>query len=803
MPGGRGPKSNIGVIGNVQIDDVPLRIASQSYEVLEIPSAVDPHDVVGPWQYQAFGRFEGAETQNTFDGGYGLNRYVDFRGDPNQAHTMIKEAAGVDCRNDVALLSPALLVETMSPAPSGDVIWLGEINGTMYAVAEQTGACVWKRNTAAPGSGIWTQQSVVFSNTATPLRQAVGVFNGAFLVGFGAAAVAMYTTDFVNALNVKDNAGTPNNLFVYAYTSDHASAYIAGGASTANLNQVMASTDGHTFQTTSATTCGGTDNPITGLAPGMGVATVMVGKSNELGMIDLGSSGVQGASPLYRSLVPFDTRHPSNCLGMHWWMGRATDEQLGPPILWFPRDRDPWIYSPATTSSGQARNVAPWAQPDMHPPNVRGLPVVAAGTGRWLYYAIQNPSTSQVYLNALDSHTLISAPFLKASTTNTRALAITGLYGNPTLYVPTGHSINAVILPQDSEYPPDDSQCRYATSGTLDLPDMEGFYPLEPKVLDSVVVAALGLSPLQQRVQILASLDGGAYTTVGVADTTENTEILFDPDAAGNLRPTAYRVGLRAVLSTTDSTKTPQLYAIGLRFSINPELQKAWRFVAPISPGSSLLPSDDLGNPHTVLDRLWQIRRAGVPVIFTDIWGDQHQAHVHEIHEMNMALNVDDEPEMVAQILMCETPGAVGTTTGVTFPYLQYVTPVPSAAAFYPFGFPVPMNSSEMIIPNTTLANNHTTTQYPIVVIAGPGNSFQLNTTAGGSIGLNYELKPGQTVTINMDPTKHTVIDNQGNDLSAYITGTFWGIPVGGTTISGQMLLTDYLSYIQVDWSPF
>lgn len=804
MSGGREPKANIGRLGDVKVADIPLRVATQTYQVLNSPSAIDPHTQVGTNKYMSFNPYEATEAQDTFDGGYGLRRYTDYRGDPQRAHTMIKEADGVDCRNDVVILSPAITAETL-PSSTGDVIWMGEwtIAGVtrLYAVCAFTGQCLYRREL----NGSWTQMAA--TTLGTPLQGAVGIFNGNLLLGYGAGHTAQYTTDGTVLNNVTDSAAAI--LYVYAYTADHAAAYIAGGPAAVDVNWVQASTDGHTFDTASIVLCGTADWPITALAPGMGVATVMVGKQNELGLIDLGGTGAGLAlPPAYRVLIPFDTRWPGNNVGMHWWQSHGEDEQRGIPVLWFVKDRDPWLYTPDTQNSGKAEIIAPWAQPDMRPPTVRGTPGAAAGTGRWLYYSVTNTQLGKTWLLARDSRTGISTPYCPlGSITKARALGVTGLYGNnPLMIVPQGNNVGKIILPLDSEFPPDDLNCIYQLQGTLDLPDADLGYPLEPKVLDTAVVNADNLYPLNRRVRVQASYDGAAYVTVGTADRQIGTEIPFDPpaDGSGDTKPTVRRVGTRLILSTSDTSQTPQLTGFGIRMWINSRHLKAWRFDAIVPAGSTIFPSDDMSNPHSVIGQLWALMDNGTPIEFVDMEGDQHFAHILDVQQVNSSREADAYPNFVIRCTLIEVPGFVGTSQYLTWQLPQDADIVWTPTAFFPFGppdYPVITPSSLIVIPSTFLDNQHSETVYPKFTIFGPVSNLQLIGT--NLFILNYEIKAGEIVFIDMDPVKATVINNEGQDLASHVLGSIWGILPGGGNLSGLAYFANQDSQVQVTWTPY
>ena len=60
----------------------------------------------------------------------------------------------------------------------------------------------------------------------------------------------------------------------------------------------------------------------------------------------------------------------------------------------------------------------------------------------------------------------------------------------------------------------------------------------------------------------------------------------------------------------------------------------------------------------------------------------------------------------------------------------------------------------------------------PIIEITGPVNNPNIvNETTGKRIVMNYKVKSGETVTINTDSYKPTVVDGSSNNLIGYISG--------------------------------
>jgi hypothetical protein len=749
----------------------PLQVVEGSWQVQEAQRFGDKI-AVGPISYQDFNPYESATVSARFHGGYGLRRYSDWTGQ-DDAYTHVLESSNVDTSHDIAILSPVRHAETL-PGSTAPVIWLGEVAGVLTAVCAFTGRCIYQRI-----AGVWVRAAG--STAGTPLQGAVGYFNNTLILGYGGGAIAQYTTDAgASFSNLVDDSA--NNLYAYAVTVDHAAAYIAGGAvndlGTAFHGQAQAisSSDGHTFQRASIVKCGDPNTAITALAPGGGIATLYIGKSTELGQVN--------KSNVYDVLIPFETRLGRNCVGMRWWLSRGADEQRGPAVLVVPRDGQVWLYAPSNQNTGQAQNMTPWANPDIRPPNARGDTWAVLGTSRWLYSAITNPTTGNTYILKRDARTGATSIYLDIGVAGCQAFYYsTTVDTNPVLMYGAGVGVSWVKLPRSGEWPLDDANADYAAVGTLDLPEIDLGFVGEPKIEFSVQVVADGLSTTQQ-VQIQYALDGGSYSILGTAQVSPVTDILF-PDP----RPAARVLGLRATLTTTDSTKTPQVRAIVVRQSLNAKLYRLWVFQARTPAGAQSL-GDDLINPYTFQKALWALRTAGVPVIFVDRWGDRYQVRLLELGEQESYREPDRVPETVMGLKLLEVAGVAAALTSEVFALGAW------ANFWFPMGFPGNNLGPSVLSGSTSVANTSGATTYPSWTVKGPGKWLTLQnvvTPYGGApqpvqiFVLNHELVAGETVSINFDPSRHTVVNQDGVDLSGGVSGTYWGLGTGGNAVTIQM----------------
>ena len=790
-----GPRPQIGRPATVEIIETsnnwyPLIVPPGQYKVQEAQRFGDKVST-GAIAYQDFNPYESAAVSAHFQGGYGLREYTDIVLTPVDPSTFVKETSNVDTSEGIAILSPAIPTETL-PNSSAPVVWMGEltVSGTtqFYAVCGFQGACIYSRGSG----GTWTQCSG--TTAAAPVAGAVGAFNGALLLGYGASSAtpAQFTTSGGTTFaNVTDGTG---NVYVGAYTADKVSAYIAGGisggfgANGRGSSQVMASTtsSGAVFDPASIVKCGNPDWPITGLAPGGGLVNLYVAKQDGLGEID--------TSNVYRTIMPFSTRLPRNGLGLRWFFARgagtgpaapatATPEggsdAVGPLILLVPRDNQLWTYAPSSASAGQAQNLTVWANPELRPPNARGETRALLGTARWLYSAITDVD-GHTWILKRDGRTGATHTWLDLGVQTCTALGTTPLDGTtvgaPHLFIGYGNNVVNVTLPFNTEWPPDDSSCRYQTSGTLDTPDIDLGFPSEPKILFSVQVVADNLS-LNQTCEVFYALEDGSFQVLGTATVSPLTEILF-----GDPRPSVHHVTLRASLTTTDTTQTPELRALVLRCSLNPKLYRLWNLVAILPAGAGTLPSDALRNPKTVLDGLWAIRRAGIPVIFQDRWKTRYQVRIMEIEETEIAREPGGPLESAVALQLLEVSGSAALVGQQVFTMGTWTN------LWFPMDFPGNGLGPAVLSGSATITNNEPSAVYPTWQIAGPGHIPTL--TNGADVWtLNTDVPSGQVVTVQFDPTKHTVVGSDGTDYSSHVLGgsVWWSLAAGANSVSVVM----------------
>ena len=760
-----GPLPLRGKEGDITLHGIPLMLEMGTYVRGEAKPFGEKVST-GSLKYSDLTPNRSTHAQATFTGGYGLRRYSDHP-DANLAATMYLEGEGVDCGEDGLVVNGPLVSEETLPWDGADTqgspVWFGEFtptggSATWLCVA---GSAIFSRDT----NGDWTRELAL---PAVAKRDAVGVFGADLIIGYGATRTAQYTANLTSLSNVVDTAG-PTALYVFALTADRAAAYIAGGTAATDVNEVMSSAVGGTAYASSVV-CGSTASSITALAPGGGLVILYVGKETELGMIN--SSGT------YQVLKPFDSRLSTNCQSMRWYLSAGHEAQRGPVVLFFPRDRALWTYQPQSDQTGVVQNVSPWAMPGSRPPNVRGLPTAIQGTARWLYYAIQN-SAGTVWLNKTDSRTGRAHTWAKLGASKTcNAMGVTTLLStNPLLIVGYGSHVASIILPLDGDSPVDDTACRFNSSATLDLPDIDMNFPTEDKIAFGVTVVADDLSDGIREIDVYVRYDGGSNVLLGTVVDSPSTRIEFSEFSA------VKRLGLRLVLRTTTSTICAKLRGYSVDLSINPRVYNTWAFQARLPGGTNTMLGDDLQNPYTILGSLWAARRTGTPIEFVDRYNDVYSVRITDIVEREIVREPSMTPETILELGLLE----FSTTAAAEVTYAATV----GTAAFFPI-FPFHMYASTLDT-SDTITNPGTSIIYPQWVVTGPGGQVILtNSTTGETFTLAYELLPGQSITIDTDPTRQTVIDqDSASQVASVVSGsTYWGLAAGANSIRVQLSKT-------------
>lgn len=670
----RGPITAQGTQNEVSLAGINMVLAAGTWRVSEAPRFGEKIST-GSFRYADFNQFESAHALSSFVGGYGLRRYSDVP-DPTdpKVQSCYDETDDVDARFGPAILAPQRLLE--DTGLDGPVVWVGEVTPILGALQGQTQfvAIGGTKVSIRGATGLWSLTTITLP--ATVRKGAVGTFNGQIIIGFGADALAIYTNDLSTTTPVLDLFGVP--IYIYAFTSDRAATYAAGGTSSATANQIIASTNGVSdYDTAHPNICSSSDGAITGLNPGGGLALLYIGREHELGEID--NNGV------YRTLVPFDSYLPTNCQPMRWGQGGVGGgEQKGSVRIFFSRDHSLWAYTPSSDSAGSIEDMSVWGKQGFRPKNLKGITTAIQGTARWLYHTIINSTTGNSYLLAVDVNTGVVHPVGSLGPVQADAMGVTSLFGtNPLLFVGSGADLLKIILPLDGENPVDDSAILYQLSGTLTMPDIDLGFPDEDKIgLFFRVVGTAegsdgfeGLQAGDHAIDVEISFDGGPYQMVGTASTSPMVEFEIPTF------PTFKRAKPRFTLRTNDPTTTPQLLGFSMRVSLNSKLYRIWEFDALVPFDVYPTGAQSLDNPQTVIDAFWHARRAGTPVLFEDRWQFVYKVRILQVAETEIAEESLNTKEERMSFRLLEVSGPVAGPYDLAYgdPRTIYGGPIPNS----------------------------------------------------------------------------------------------------------------------------
>jgi hypothetical protein len=668
----------------VVIDGMPMELVPGKYSVEEADRFGEKVSQ-GTLKYADFNPYESAHAVAALTGGAGLRRYSDAGDDPTQFATLYTESSNVNCCFAPAVLSPEITSNAL-PGATAPAVWIGE------DLRYSGGALVQRILAVAPmgaNTGVYQRQAggpwvliATVTGKSPPMDHgcACGMFGGVLIIGFGDAftAVAVHPDNTVH--DVMQAASEPAGavpIYVWAYTNDHAANYIAGGPAKGDYFQVMSST---AVESGYAQPVGTGDSPIMCLVPGGGLVLVYVGKIDELGEID--------NQAVYHNLIPYDSHLLTNTNPLRWVRATGADAARGSMTLVFPRERSLWEYVPSDQYSGTATVIAPWSQNYRRPPNARGIVTAIQGSSRWLYFAVEN-GAGHTWIYRNDQTTGAPHTYLDLGVVSVGYITITHLAaGNPLLLFSAGTNIDQVVLPLDGDMELDDPNCRFQTSGYVDIPDIDLGFPDEDKIGFTVRVIGDNLSGLDRYFDVQYGADGGPLSDLGNVVTSPSGEVQFP------LHVDAKRIRLRINFHTTDNTQSPQLWGFSLRVSLNTKVYRLFVLQTRVPAGSFSTLADDLQNPYLLIKKSWSDRAAGFPVPFADPWSDLYQVRVIKLQQQQALREPDRSPEWVLDWTLLEfLPGTTSLVPVTTFVYDMDWTANPAAnpdlQALYGYDMPL------------------------------------------------------------------------------------------------------------------
>lgn len=673
----------------VILANVPMEVVPGKYSVEEADRFGEKVSQ-GTLKYADFNPYESAHAVAALTGGSGLRRYSDAGDDPTQFATDYKESSNVNCCFAPVVLSPEITYEPL-PGATGPVVWIGEdwvfqaaaTTKTLLAVGPGNGGTtVWQRTATGP----WTTWVTIPG--ASPRESAVGIFQNTLIIGYGGVQHASSVTAAAVVGNVTQTDGQP--LYVWAFTSDRASSFVAGGPGTGDYSVVTSSisaASGYSNAGAAGSVLTG-DMAINSLAPGGGLVLVYVGRVDELGMIDI-------ANGVYHSLLPFDSKYDTNCQPLRWVLASGTDQARGSVTLVFPRERSLWEYAPSDQFTGTASNVSPWAQDFRRPPNARGVITAIQGTARWLYYAVQN-GAGHTWIYRNDQITGAPHTYLDLNVIDVRYIVVTAIFpGNPLLLFSAGMTIGQVILPLDGDSEIDDPACRYQLQGYVDIPDIDLGFPDEDKIGFEVRVISDNLAALSRYHDVQIAEDGGPWTDLG--------NVISSPEGAVNfpLQNKAKRISLRIWFFTDDNTQSPQMWGFSVRLSLNTKVYRLFVFQTRIPAMSFSTLADDLQDPYALIQNFWAMRAAGYPIDYEDPWNDDYQVRLIKMQQQQALREPDKTPEWVLDFTLLEFLAGQPATTGFVYDmdWTDNPTANPDQAALYGYDMPLAIYDASAPVP--------------------------------------------------------------------------------------------------------
>ncbi|HEY1295451.1 MAG TPA: hypothetical protein VGJ60_20425 [Chloroflexota bacterium] len=632
------PNVQPGQVEEVIIGDLPMQLVPGKYVIQEADRFGEKVSQ-GDLKYSDFNPYESSQSSSTLVSGAGLQRYTDVQ-DPTTVNSYYKESSNVSCIAMPAVLSPEMLQQTLPSAISAPV-WMGELitaDGVRHMLAVGPRA-VWERATG----GAWTKK---LDLPADPLQNAVSVFRNTLIIGYGSFHTGQATDNLTALVDVTGNSTVASGpdigpIYIYATTGDHATSYVAG-SNNGDPTIVLASLDPDQGYVTPTQTGTGA---IRSLAPGGGIALLFVGKETELGEID--------QAGLYRTLIPFDGAYSGNCQPLKWYLSSGADAQRGPTVLVFPRGHGLWLYAPSTITAGDSYNISPWSQPWLRPPNARGAITAIQGSSRWLYFAVRRTSDGHTWIYRRDAATGASHTWLDLGVGNCYTMAITTLVptspGNSVLLIGYGNSVLTVQLPLDGDIEQDDTGVRHQLIGYLDLPETELGFPDEDKIPISVRLSGSKLAPNQRWFEVDYSIDEGPWTRLGTVNAPlPQSELMFPRNLVFR------RLAVRVWFHSSDGSESPELFSVSIRMSLNPKLYRLFIVQCTVPTASFDTLADNLQNPYLLMQNLWNARRAGFPVTYSDPWNDQFLVRILKMQQTQMLRQPELVPETTLDFTLLE-----------------------------------------------------------------------------------------------------------------------------------------------------
>ena len=325
-----------------------------------------------------------------------------------------------------------------------------------------------------------------------------------------------------------------------------------------NGNKVAKSSDGGTSASwAAAITVGDADSAITGLV----VLDDRLYITKEDGLFTLTADATQVDQDLLPEL--HGRKDSLNGVGASVWRNEA----------WIPFRQGFYRYTPGIISP---------AGPEVETGNtspVRVRITAAAGDDYFLYAALQNESGNTYVMSFGQVATSASEaaawhPLADLGGVDCRHMFVSSVPGpNPRLYFGRDADIGYMVLPRSSPNPTLDSNCRFATSGSLYLTRFDANFLAQDKAYLACSILGEGLNGNQEYIDIYHKVAGsGTYSLLGRYGSDPGSRQEFAATVA------AKYLDLRLNLASSDSTKTPICSSVALAYAVRTDYKRQFRF---------------------------------------------------------------------------------------------------------------------------------------------------------------------------------------------------------------------------------
>ena len=338
-------------------------------------------------------------------------------------------------------------------------------------------------------------------------------------------------------------------------------------------------------------------------------------------------------------------RSANNCVHMRAWHGS----------MWVPHIRGLLNYRALGANGFVVTPATPGAWVTSANP-ARGLVTALAGDNRWLYAALYTPDGDTYIMAGRESFAdeqehglLIWHPLAKIAGKRCNAMHLSGLRTNPTLWFGVGADVGYITLPRNGENPLQDSNSRYATTGSIYFPAHSWSAPTTKKLWKAITVEGRDLTP-SRYVNVYYRVDEVSnWTYAGRANRWPKSVIPLP--AAG---VSGARLEIRLDLVLPDSSKPPVIYSVVVRGAERPQTIEV--ITAAVRCADNLRLNSGAPERRSGADILTELRQyatLGEAVTLTDTLGVERRVLVlGPVDEIEVEQDGTNAPEKIAMVKM-------------------------------------------------------------------------------------------------------------------------------------------------------